>query len=64
MKVKIDYDLCMGDGNCSKVCPEVFGYDDSALKGIVKLTEVPPAHEKAVRRAADECAPGAVVVEE
>ena len=28
MKVKIDYDLCMGDGHCSEVCPEVFAYDD------------------------------------
>lgn len=23
MKVRIDYDLCMGDRNCNKVCPEV-----------------------------------------
>jgi len=28
MKVSIDYDLCMGDRNCNKVCPEVFEYDE------------------------------------
>jgi ferredoxin len=31
MKVKIDYDLCMGDRNCNKVCPEVFEYDEDQL---------------------------------
>lgn len=24
MKVWIDYELCMGDKNCNKVCPEAF----------------------------------------
>lgn len=64
MKVKIDYDLCMGDGNCSKVCPEVFGYDDKKLLGVVLQEEVPQAQEGKVRQAAEECNPGAIVVEE
>ncbi len=63
MKVKIDYDLCMGDGNCHRVCPEVFGYDDDKTQGVVLVAVVPPEHQARVRQAAEECAPGAIVVE-
>jgi ferredoxin len=64
MKVRIDYDVCMGDGNCSKVCPEVFGYDSEKLRGVVKLSDVPPQYQAKVRQAADECAPAAIDIEE
>jgi len=30
-KVRIDYDLRMGDQNCHKVCPEVFDFDQDKL---------------------------------
>ena len=64
MKVKIDYDLCMGDRNCNKVCPEVFEYDEDKLISRV-LVEVVPKHlEEDVRKAARECVPGAIVVED
>jgi ferredoxin len=64
MRVKIDYDLCMGDRNCNKVCPDVFDYDENQLISIVRVEEVPKNLEELVRKAARECAPGAVVVEE
>lgn len=64
MKVKIDYDVCMGDGNCAKVCPEVFSYDDDKLRGVVKMADVPGRLQDLVRRAAAECAPSAIVIEE
>ena len=64
MKVKIDYDLCMGDRNCNKVCPDVFQYDEDQMLATV-LVDVVPAHlEDSVRKAARECAPGAIIVEE
>ena len=64
MKVKIDYDLCMGDRNCNKVCPDVFQYDEDQLLSTV-LVDVVPAHlEDAAPKAARECAPGAIIVEE
>jgi ferredoxin len=64
MQVRIDYDLCMGDRNCNKVCPEVFEYDEDKMISRV-LVETVPAHlEPLVRRAARECAPGAIIVEE
>ena len=64
MKVKIDYDLCMGDRNCNKVCPEVFQYDEDQLVSRILVDEVPQHLEDLVRKAAAECAPGAIVVEE
>lgn len=64
MKVKIDYDLCMGDGNCHRTVPEVFDYDEPNMRGMVRDEEVPSDFEAAVREAADQCAPGAIAVEE
>jgi len=64
MKVRIDYDLCMGDRNCNKVCPEVFEYDEDKLISRVLVDTVPNHLEEAVRKAARECAPGAIVVED
>ena len=64
MRVKIDYDLCMGDRNCSKVCPEVFQYDEAKMISRVLLDEVPEHLESVVRKAARECAPGAIIVTE
>ena len=64
MKVKIDYDLCMGDRNCNKVCPEVFQYDEDQLISRVIVDEVPEHLEALVRKAAKECAPEAIIIEE
>ena len=64
MKVKIDYDLCMGDRNCNKLCPEVFDYDPDQLKALIRVDEVPENLQDLVRQAAAECAPGAIIVEE
>ena len=64
MKVKIDYDLCMGDKNCNKVCPEVFEYDEDQLISRVLVDEVPKHLEETVRQAARECVPEAIIIEE
>jgi ferredoxin len=63
MKVKIDYDLCMGDRNCNKLCSEVFDYNEDKLIAIVRVDEVPKHLEGVVRQAAEECAPGAIIIE-
>lgn len=62
MKVKIDYDLCMGDRNCNKVCPEVFQYDEDKLQSRVLVDVVPKKLEPLVEKAARECAPGAIII--
>lgn len=64
MKVKIDYGLCMGDGNCHKVCPEVFDYDDDKLRAVVRSAAVPTGLEGKVRQAAEECNPQAIEIED
>jgi ferredoxin len=64
MKVRIDYDLCMGDRNCNKVCPEVFQYDEDKLISRVLVDTVPKDLEEAAEKAARECAPGAILVED
>ena len=64
MKVRIDYDLCMGDKNCNKVCPQVFEYDQDQFLSRVIVEEVPVHLEDKVRKAARECAPGAIIIEE
>ena len=64
MKVKIDYDLCMGDKNCNKVCSEVFAYDEDQLISTVLVDEVPKHLEELVRKAARECVPEAIIIEE
>jgi len=64
MKVSIDYDLCMGDRNCNKVCPEVFEYDEDQLISRVILDEIPKNLEVLVKKAAQECVPEAIIIEE
>ena len=62
MKVKIDLDLCSGDGICADQCPEVFEMNDDKAKVIVD--EVPEDAEEACRDAADSCPEGCIEIEE
>jgi ferredoxin len=64
MKVTIDYSLCMGDSHCSEICPEVFEYDDQKTEARVRVDVILPELEERVRQAAQECDPGAIVIEE
>ncbi len=64
MKVKIDYDLCMGDRNCNKLCPQVFEYDVDQLQARIIVGEVPEQYQNPILQAAAECAPGAIIVVE
>ncbi len=63
MKVTIS-DLCMGDRNCNKLCPEVFAYDEDELLSIVKLDEIPDQFKELVRQATFECGAKAIEIEE
>ena len=53
---------CMGDRNCSDLCPEVFEYDEGELKSIVKMDEIPEKYHDLVRQAADECGANAIEI--
>jgi ferredoxin len=64
MKVKIHYDLCMGDRNCNLVCPEVFKYDEDQLISTVLVDDVPKELEDKVRKATRECGAEAITIDE
>ena len=49
---------------CSKLCPEVFEYDEDKLLSIVKHDEIPKHLEDVVRQAAAECGADAITIEE
>ncbi len=63
MKVRITQQ-CMGDRNCHKLCPEVFGYSEDQLEAIVKVNPIPEKYEDVVRQAAKECGADAIIIEE
>jgi ferredoxin len=64
MRVRIDDELCMGDKNCNEICPEVFEYDEDQLISRVLVEEVPEHLQERVRKAARECVPEAIKIEE
>jgi len=63
MKATIS-NVCMGDRNCNKLCPEVFEYDEDKLLSIVKHDDIPKHLEDIVRQAAAECGADAITIEE
>ncbi len=63
MKVRITQQ-CMGDRNCHKLCPEVFGYSEDQLEATVKVNPIPEKYEDVVRQAAKECGADAIIIEE
>ena len=54
----------MGDRNCNKVCPKVFQYDEDQMISRVILEEIPKNLQSLVRKAAKECVPEAIIIEE
>lgn len=61
MKVRIN-SQCMGDRNCSNLCPEVFDYDEDQLQATVKFEVIPEKYEDTVRRAVRECGADAIEI--
>jgi ferredoxin len=54
MKVQVDSHVCAGFGVCVGLCPAVFELHDDGY-AIVRVSEVPPEHEDAVRQAVNQC---------
>lgn len=63
MKVRIDYNRCIGALKCVEICPEVFEERDDGLAEVKAEAVVEELYEK-VREAAEECPTQAVVIEE
>lgn len=62
MRVRIDDDLCVGDGACAEFCPEVFKMVGDLA--VVQMEKVPADLESACREAADACVVEAITIEE
>ena len=54
MKVQVNPQVCDGFGVCVGLCPEVFELHDDGYS-IVRVSEVPPELEDAVRQAVSQC---------
>jgi ferredoxin len=63
MKVKVDHDLCSGDGICADLCPEVFEMNDNDL-AVVIVEELPVELEDSCRDAAESCPEGCIYIQE
>ena len=64
MKVRIDAEMCTGHGRCYALAPELFEPDDDGHGAVLHGGDVPPGHEEAARRAANNCPERAITVEE
>ena len=61
MRVNVDESLCIGSGQCSIFCPEVFELEETAK---VKLAEPPERLRSAVWDAFEACPSRAITVTE
>ncbi len=66
MKVKVDEELCIGDGSCEDICPEIFEMNDAdvAETKIGENEPVPRDLEAPCREAAESCPVDAIIIEE
>ncbi len=62
MKVRVDKELCVGDGPCEEICPEIFEMED--VVAVAKMEDVPKDLERACREAAEACPVEAIIIEE
>lgn len=63
MRPEIDESLCIGDGICVDICPEVFEMGDDQLAHVVNENPSEELQER-VKEAADACPTGAISIHE
>lgn len=63
MRPEIDESLCIGDGICVDICPEVFEMRDDNLAYVIDENPDIGLHES-VEEAADACPTGAIIIHE
>lgn len=62
MKPKVEHSLCIGDGICEEICPEVFEIRDDGLAYVINDNPDPSLSAK-IQEAADACPTDAIIVE-
>ena len=63
MKVRVDPSICAGFSVCLGLAPEVFELHDDGY-AVVRVVDVPPEFENAVRTAVNQCPSGAISITE
>lgn len=63
MKVHVNSQVCAGFGICLGIAPEVFELHEDGY-AIVRVSEVKPEDEDAMRRAANQCPAQAISITE
>jgi ferredoxin len=63
MRVRIDYQRCVGHARCIALCPAVFSSDDLGRAQVRVSGEVPEEEIGNVRDAAQSCPEAAVILE-
>ena len=63
MRPEVDQSLCIGDGICQDICPEVFELRDDDLAYVINENPAPDLYDR-VREAADACPTSAIIIHE
>ena len=63
MRVSVLEDMCQGHTLCAIAAPAIFDLREEDGHAVVKVADVPPDQEEAVRRAEIGCPEQAIVVE-
>lgn len=63
MKVKIDYNRCVGAATCVEICPEVFELKEDGLAQVKQESPDSNLYD-AIKEACEECPTEAIIVEE
>lgn len=63
VRPEIDESLCIGDGICVDICPEVFEMRDDNLAHVINEDPASELQDR-VREAADACPTGAISIHE
>lgn len=64
MRARVDPLKCRTVGECVKVCPEAFRFQEGSKRAAVTLDPIPPGLEGKVCEAARRCPENAVLIEE
>ncbi len=63
MRPEVDHTLCIGDGICADICPEVFELRDDNLAYVINESPSTDLADK-VQEAADACPTSAIIIHE
>ena len=63
MKVRVDKELCIGDGSCAETCPEVFELHGDGLAYVKNNADYAAAGDR-LTEAVENCPVGAIIFED